>query len=412
MEKKIKVVIGANFGDEGKGLMTDYFCNQLSSEGIVLNVRYNGGAQAGHTVVTPDGKRHVFSHFGSGSFNPRVVTFLSDQFILNPILFCREWNELKKNFGIEPEVYISRNCRITTPYDMIINQMVETHRGKNRHGSCGVGIYETVERNRLSKFWMTVGCIEDGNISLDTFLRLMRERYVPDRIRYYGISNDTLILPERTYTEFCEWIKSDNIIKNFVTQYNEMMYHCSIVDRNEFYSEYDKIVFEGAQGLLLSEDNGRYTPHVTASNTGIKIPMSEIKCFDQEGKSDLEVCYVTRSYLTRHGAGPLETECEKEKLLPDSIFDKTNIENEFQGQIRYGYFDKRLFKRSIWEDDFTRTISRKRSIAVTHLDETDGMLMTRAGGRTPESICDGLAENIYKSFGETRQDVQMIQKGS
>ena len=56
MEKQIKVVIGANFGDEGKGLMTDYFCNELSANGSVLNIRHNGGAQAGHTVVTPDGK--------------------------------------------------------------------------------------------------------------------------------------------------------------------------------------------------------------------------------------------------------------------------------------------------------------------------------------------------------------------
>lgn len=82
MEKQIKVVIGANFGDEGKGLMTDYFCNKLSADGSVLNIRHNGGAQAGHTVVTPDDKRHVFSHFGAGSFNSHVATYLSEDYSL------------------------------------------------------------------------------------------------------------------------------------------------------------------------------------------------------------------------------------------------------------------------------------------------------------------------------------------
>lgn len=68
MKKEIKIVIGANFGDEGKGLITDYFCHQLLVAGHdVLNIRHNGGAQAAHNVVTPDGKQHVFSHFGAGS---------------------------------------------------------------------------------------------------------------------------------------------------------------------------------------------------------------------------------------------------------------------------------------------------------------------------------------------------------
>ena len=77
MRKDIRVVIGANFGDEGKGLMTDYFCSHFPKNEKVLNVRFNGTCQAGHTVVKGK-KRHVFSHFGSGSFNENVVTVFSD----------------------------------------------------------------------------------------------------------------------------------------------------------------------------------------------------------------------------------------------------------------------------------------------------------------------------------------------
>ena len=86
---KISVVIGANYGDEGKGLATDYLASQGTKS---LVVRFNGGAQAGHTVVTPDGCRHVFHHFGSGVF-AEADTFLSKFFIVNPILFRTEFEE-------------------------------------------------------------------------------------------------------------------------------------------------------------------------------------------------------------------------------------------------------------------------------------------------------------------------------
>ena len=72
--KDVKVVIGANFGSEGKGLMTDYFCDKAPYNRQVLNVRFNGGSQAGHTVVTPEGDKHVFSHFGAGTFNENVTS--------------------------------------------------------------------------------------------------------------------------------------------------------------------------------------------------------------------------------------------------------------------------------------------------------------------------------------------------
>lgn len=84
--KEVKVIIGANFGDEGKGLMTDYFCNKCDNP---IVVRFNSGAQAGHTVVTPDGNRHVFGHFGSGTFN-NTPTFLSKYFVVNPLSFLKE----------------------------------------------------------------------------------------------------------------------------------------------------------------------------------------------------------------------------------------------------------------------------------------------------------------------------------
>ena len=100
--KDIKIVCGANFGDEGKGLMTDYFSQKPNS----IVVCSNGGAQRGHTVTTPDTIRHVFHHFGSGTFN-RASTYLSEDFIVNPIIFKQEYDELMK-LNYVPNTYINQ----------------------------------------------------------------------------------------------------------------------------------------------------------------------------------------------------------------------------------------------------------------------------------------------------------------
>lgn len=92
---RARAVIGASFGDEGKGLVTDYLC-AIQGAGIV--VRFNGGAQAGHTVVTPDGLRHVHHHFGSGTLWG-TPTFLSQFFIVNPIAFLAELLERLSSFA-------------------------------------------------------------------------------------------------------------------------------------------------------------------------------------------------------------------------------------------------------------------------------------------------------------------------
>lgn len=412
MEKNIKIVIGANYGDEGKGLMTDYFCHELSKNGPVLNVRYNGGAQAGHTVVTPDGKRHVFKHFGAGSFNKNVVTLLSDDFIVNPMLFCKEWDEFTQKFGIEPEVYISPNCRITTPYDMFINQMLEIFRGENRHGSCGLGIYETVQRNQISELYLMVSDLSAGNLSIETILRLIQQRYVPSRLASLHIYDPGLILPERTFPNYCDWIRSEDILQHFIADCEKMMSHCQVVDTKDLLKEYDNIVFEGAQGLLLDERNMESYPHVTASRTGVESPARYISLIDPMKKLAPEVCYVTRSYLTRHGAGPFKTECEKGLIIPNHIQDKTNQQNEYQGKLRYGFFDELFFSRTILKDvkdDFGMNNKIVRSIAVTHLDETGGMIVRKNGNIRPEDLCKGLSETLYKSFGETRNDISTVE---
>ena len=129
-----KAVIGLGYGDEGKGLFTDYLCSKSNNP---LVIRYSGGQQAGHTVVR-DGIRHIFSNFGSGSLLG-APSYFSEYCTIDPIGIVNELTVLL-NKGINPQLYININCPVTTPYDIYHN------RKNNLHGSCGVGVGATFHR--------------------------------------------------------------------------------------------------------------------------------------------------------------------------------------------------------------------------------------------------------------------------
>lgn len=401
MKKEIKVVIGANFGDEGKGLMTDYFCHELSKNNYnVLNIRYNGGAQAGHNVVTPEGKQHVFHHFGAGSFNPGVDTYLSEDFILNPIIFCQEIDELKE-LGIQPKVYIHKNCRITTPYDMMLNQIFERLRGNERHGSCGLGINETVLRC-TSPFgihnWQDVRA-KDMHLMGRRFIQAIRRDYVTKRLS--SIPDIKALTREEL-----DHLNDPKIIENYLAQLDCMQTYCTIVN-DSIINNYDKIVFEGAQGLLLDSDHLVFAPHLTSSKTGSYNP-KKILLESKLENEDIEFCYVTRPYFTRHGNGPFPTECDKEENpFFKHLKEEHNLENEFQGRFRYGYFDTGLFDNAIAADRLFLRLAfpnSRDSIAVTHMDETDGMFIF-----DPENFPYNREKYYfyqYQSDGETRDHVK------
>ncbi|MBC7293790.1 MAG: adenylosuccinate synthetase, partial [Thermoleophilia bacterium] len=290
MVKTAKVVIGAGFGDEGKGLITDYLASQ-QERGIV--VRFNGGAQAGHTVVTPDGKRHVFGHVGAGSF-AGLPTYLSRFFVANPMLFRKELASLQACCPL-PTVYLDPRCPVTTPYDMIVNQVVELARGDSRHGSCGVGFNETVTRT-LSGPALFVSDLADTELVF-SILRQIRDEYVPHRLRKLGVNS----VPE-TYARL---LRGDDICERYLEDVRVLLSATAIADHRIF-SSFEAVIFEGAQGLFLDETH-RFFPYVTRSRTGLH---NVVRLLGEAGLDGLrlEVVYVTRTYLTRHGPGPCPTE--------------------------------------------------------------------------------------------------------
>jgi adenylosuccinate synthase len=347
------VVIGAAFGDEGKGLMTHYLASRYGRDAIV--VRFNGGAQAGHTVVTTSSQRHVFRHVGSGTF-AGATTFLSHHFVSNPILFLEELKELHQ-LGLKPNVYIDPSSYITTPYDMMINQIVEECRANQRHGSCGVGFAETIERNLHPTYSLTVADLENSQKLMRT-LQLIRNEWLPQRLNTLNISN----VPE----EWNNFIESDDIFQFFLHQLS-LFLDSITVSRIDLSKSNRPIIFEGAQGLMLDQVRGWF-PHVTRSHTGIKNVLDLIK---DTINPKLNVIYVTRCYLTRHGAGPLPHELS---MLPyKQVHDKTNITNSYQGALRYAWFNLPMLKSFVLTDrnDIPSSIPINYQLAVTCFDQVD-----------------------------------------
>lgn len=301
---RARVVIGANFGDEGKGLMTDYLCAQ----GAEMVVRFNGGGQAGHTVVTPEGLRHVHGHFGSGTLLG-VPTFLSQFFVCNPIVFFRERAELHK-LGIEPVVYAHPDCLVTTFADMMINQALEEKRGAGRHGSVGVGFRETIERSMVPELKLTMSDLWNRVSNLEERLAKICGKYAEFRT---GKKIVEPVMMER-FIAAC-WAFADLVHPLGIAQCKDP-------------------VFEGAQGLLLDQNNKQYFPHLTSSNTGMQ--NVRVLCA-QAGIKEIDAYYVSRTYLTRHGAGPLPGEMPPGAM---QFEDDTNLDHPWQGRLRFAPLDR------------------------------------------------------------------------
>jgi adenylosuccinate synthase len=352
--RSARAIIGANFGDEGKGVLTDYFAAQAPATSLI--VRFNGGAQAGHTVVTPDGQRHVFGHVGAGSFCG-APTFLSSYFVCNPLLFLREHEALGR-LGLTPTVWVDPRAPVTTPYDMLINQLIEDARGSARHGSCGVGFGETWERSLSPDFALTVADLADHS-RLPDRLADIRRRYVPERLARLDLHD--------VESGSRDLMQSDSLIGAFVTAASRFLEAIEIRDGAAITGH--ELIFEGAQGLLLDQDRGWF-PHVTRSHTGLH---NVLRLATDLGIDHLDATYVTRAYVTRHGAGPLPRETSTPPYA--GIVDPTNLPHPYQGTLRFGLLDLDLLAQSVATDAgdaVAAGIGHRVSLAVTCLDQLAG----------------------------------------
>ena len=357
--RDIKVVIGANYGDEGKGLMTDHFAAEAAKAGrTALVILSNGGAQRGHTVTAPGGVRHVFHHFGSGCF-AGATSWLPRFYIVNPMIFMNEYEELTVKGLRDLRIFMNPECPVTTPFDMITNQILEENRGAKRHGSCGTGIWETLLRQGPGLEKMRD--MSDNEVA--AYLKGPCREQMMKRLSGAGIDD----IPGN----WKEIVDDEGLIANYITDLRAML-EIAELKSGDILKEYDRLIFENGQGLLLDRNRREFGCHTTPSNTGLRNPAALIREYLKDEPCDAEVCYVSRTYLTRHGAGPFPGQCDKAEINPD-MQDLTNVPNPHQGTMRYGKLDEKSFRRRIREDFDSERLPRgfvkRMTVGLTHTNE-------------------------------------------
>lgn len=386
-------VIGANFGDEGKGLVTDWICSTKTKPIVVL---HNGGAQRAHTVTTPEGKEHIFRHIGAGAF-VGADTYIAKTFVCNPIVFREEYEKLGQKLNKPIKIFVDARCKFTTFYDMIVNQAREIERGTTKHGSCGLGVFETICRYNDGSIKVKEQTINPYGITFGEFARLnylgkynflesLKKYYTEKRIDQTGLHK----LP----VELEHALTSSNAINNFINDFDFMVKKCIVVDDLCFIEDYSDVVFENGQGLLLDQENMEYFPHLTPSHTGLYNVEEILQECGYAGF--VESYFVTRTYMTRHGVGRFDTECEKKDINP-LMWDKTNVPNLFQDSLRYGRLDTNDLEQRI-EKECKNTTNAIRvyvpSLVVTHFNEYQIALKN---SMVPKYISNGYTrERIWK----------------
>lgn len=350
------LVLGLAFGDCGKGSMVDFLCRYHKAD---LVVRYNGGPQAGHNVVTDDGRHHTFAQFGSGSFIPGCRTYLSRYMLIDPYAMINEADLLAKK-GIRDifdRTFIDKRCMIITPWHWRANRLKELARGDARHGSCGMGIGEARE-DQLSGLFFSVNDITNSyarDILTKIKIKKLRECH---NLRSW--SNATKSLYKSMFEE------DPNAVLSFYKK--DWLQRIRKANHEFLYIQNPKtVVFEGAQGILLDEKYGfgNYTSWTDCTFTNA---LESLIYGSRDRFKPLEITKigVVRSYYTRHGAGPFVTES---RYIPSGILphsDRFNVYGPWQGEFRWGYFDGVALRYAL------KAIKGIDYLAVTHMDQVHG----------------------------------------
>jgi adenylosuccinate synthase len=333
----VQVVVGAQWGDEGKGKIVDHL-----SESVDIVARYQGGANAGHTIIVA-GTEHVLHLIPSGIFHPHVTCVIGNGVVLDPVALMDEVRKLQElNIRIEGRLLISHNAHLIMPYHKLLDTARE--QSSEKIGTTGRGIGPAYI-DKVSR----VGIRLVDLLNRDVFAaKLRRNIEEKNQIlkKIYASSEldvDTIV---HEYEEF------DKKINDFVTDTGFYL--------NKALRERKSVLAEGAQGALLDVDHGTY-PFVTSSNptsggacTGLGIPPTSIT----------SVLGVVKAYSTRVGNGPFPTE-----LLDDTGTRLREVGREYGATTgrprRCGWFDAVSVRYSSMVNGFD-------TIAVTKLDVLDG----------------------------------------
>ena len=317
------VVVGSQWGDEGKGKITD-----LLSEEADIIVRYQGGCNAGHTVVKGD-KQFIFHLIPSGILHKGVKCLIGNGVVIDPGSLLEEIKELKnKGIEIKGKLFIDFKAHVVFPYHKILDEIKEEKRGKNKIGTTGKGIgpayLDKVARTGLRMIDM----IDGKSLLKKIEINLIEKNDIFKKLYGFKMSNQE----KKDILE--KYIEYGQLLKKYVIDVSLYL--------NQAINEDKKILFEGAQGTLLDIDHGTF-PYVTSSN-----PVAGGACIGTGvGPTKIDrVMGITKAYTTRVGRGPFPTEMKGE--LQESTRRKGGEFGATTGRPRRcGWFDAVLVNYAV-----------------------------------------------------------------
>lgn len=325
------LTVDLGFGDAGKGSIVDFLTRTYDAHTVI---RYNGGAQAGHRVVvhTADGaalQEHVFAQFGAGTL-AGADTHLSRFMLLDPLAMLAEESHLH-SLGI-PDAFmrttIDEQALVITPFQRAVNRVRELLRGAGRHGSCGMGIGETMaDALAYGPTVLRAGDLLDRDLLYQklAFLREINLAKLPD-----SLPDDPQVAAELTMLTELDW--ADWLLD----AYGEFTDQAQIVPGDHLHTILQRpgtTVFEGAQGVLLDEWAG-FHPYTTWSTT--TLANADRLLAEAHYGGQITRVGITRAYATRHGAGPFVTE---DATLTSALPDACNHTGAWQQHFRVGWLD-------------------------------------------------------------------------
>ncbi len=331
-------VVGTQWGDEGKGKITNY----LSVESDMV-VRHQGGNNAGHSIVI-DGERYALHLIPSGIFDPSVKNVMANGMVINPVALLEELALLESQGIKDYQLFISDRAHIVMPYHVILDGIYEDLKGARKIGTTKKGIGPAYTDKASREGIRFIDLLDD-----ELFRGLLKDNVtiknkILTALGHEGVSFDEI------YNQYAEVREK---IKHMITDTSTMVY--------EALENGDKVLFEGAQGVLLCIDHGTY-PFVTSSSpTSSSIPVNVGLPLNAVSKS----LGIVKAYSTRVGTGGFPTEFED-----DTSRQIREVGREYGVTTgrprRIGWFDANLVRHAA-------RVSGLTDISITLLDVLSGI---------------------------------------
>ena len=334
------VVLGTQWGDEGKGKIVDLLTEEVSAV-----VRFQGGHNAGHTLVI-EGKTTVLHLIPSGILREKVLCLIGNGVVLSPEALITEMAGLEKaGVNLKGRLKLSPACPLILPYHVALDQAREIKRGNAKIGTTGRGIGPAYE-DKVARRGLRLADMMDSE-RLHTKLTEVMEYHNFALVNYYGVA---AISVEEVYAQCLEMAEQ---LRPMLADVTALVH--------EMRERGDSIMFEGAQGALLDIDHGTY-PYVTSSNT----TAGGVATGSGFGPMYLDyILGITKAYTTRVGGGPFPTELTCD--IGQGLAERGHEFGATTGRARRcGWFDAVLLKRAIQVSSIT-------GICLTKLDVMDGL---------------------------------------